>query len=81
MLALYFSFSIDKLQSYVTAAVEIKNRELIQGFEMQISRLISFMQDYFPADYKIMLDTGILAGQIAPKINILFLFSTHISSL
>lgn len=60
---------IDKLQSYVTAAVEIKNRELIQGFEMQISRLISFMEAYFPTDYKIMLDTGILAGQLAPKMN------------
>ena len=60
---------IDKLQSYVTAAVEIKNRELIQGFEMQISRLISFMEAYFPTDYKIMLDTGVLAGQLAPKMN------------
>lgn len=60
---------IDKLQSYVTAAVEVKNKELIQGFEMQISRLISFMEAYFPADYKIMLDTGILAGQLAPKMN------------
>ena len=60
---------IDKLQSYVTAAVEIKNRELIQSFEMQISRLISFMEAYFPTDYKIMLDTGVLAGQLAPKMN------------
>lgn len=60
---------IDKLQSYVADAVESKNRELIQGFEIQISRLISFMEAYFPTDYKIMLDTGILAGQIAPKIN------------
>jgi hypothetical protein len=60
---------IDKLQSYVADAVESKNRELIQGFEIQISRLISFMEAYFPTEYKIMLDTGILAGQIAPKIN------------
>ena len=60
---------IDKLQSYVASAVESKNRDLIQGFEMQISRLISFMQDYFPTDYKIMLDTGILAGQLAPEMN------------
>lgn len=60
---------IDKLQFYVADAVASKNKDLVQGFEIQISRLISFMEAYFPADYKIMLDTGILAGQIAPKIN------------
>lgn len=60
---------IDKLQAYVADAVEVKNRDIIQGFEMQISRLISFMEAYFPTDYRIMLDTGVLAGQIAPKIN------------
>lgn len=60
---------IDKLQSYVADAVEVKNRDIIQGFEIQISRLISFMEAYFPTDYRIMLDTGVLAGQIAPKIN------------
>jgi hypothetical protein len=60
---------IDKLQSYVASAVESNNKELIKGFEMQISRLISFMEAYFPTDYRIMLDTGILAGQLAPEIN------------
>lgn len=60
---------IDKLQSYVASAVESKNRDLIQSFEMQVSRLISFMEAYFPTDYKIMLDTGVLAGQLAPEMN------------
>lgn len=60
---------IDKLQSYVANAVEVKNKDLIQGFEIQISRLISFMEAYFPTDYKIMLDTGVLAGHLAPEIN------------
>lgn len=60
---------IDKLQSYVSSAVESKNRDLVQGLEIQVSRLISFMEAYFPADYKIVLDTGILAGHLAPEIN------------
>ena len=60
---------IDKLQGYVAGAVASQNKALVQGFEIQVSRLISFMQDYFPANYKIMLDTGILAGQLAPEMN------------
>ena len=60
---------IDKLQGYVVDAVASQNKALVQGFENQVSRLISFMQDYFPIDYKIMLDTGILAGQLAPEMN------------
>ena len=60
---------IDKLQGYVVDAVASQNKALVQGFEMQISRLISFMEAYFPTDYKIMLDTGILAGQLAPEMN------------
>ena len=60
---------IDKLQSYVVDAVASQNKALIQGFEIQVSRLISFMEAYFPANYKIMLDTGILAGQLAPEMN------------
>ena len=60
---------IDKLQGYVVDAVASQNKALVQGFENQVSRLISFMQDYFPANYKIMLDTGILAGQLAPEMN------------
>lgn len=60
---------IDKLQAYVDQSVNLRNKELIEAFEMQISRLISFMQDYFPAQYKIMLDTGILAGQLAPEMD------------
>lgn len=60
---------ISTLQSYISDSVNSRNNEIIQAFEMQISRLISFMQDYFPADYKILLDTGILAGELTPKIN------------
>ncbi len=60
---------ISTLQAYISDSVNSRNNEIIQAFEMQISRLISFMQDYFPADYKILLDTGILAGELTPKIN------------
>lgn len=60
---------ITTLQAYISDSVNSRNNEIIQAFEMQISRLISFMQDYFPADYKILLDTGILAGELTPKIN------------
>lgn len=60
---------ISTLQAYISDSVNSRNNEIIQAFEMQISRLISFMQDYFPADYKILLDTGTLAGELTPKIN------------
>lgn len=60
---------IDNLKAYVKEAVTEKNDELIESFETQISRLISFMRGFFPADYKIMLDTGILAGQLAPEMD------------
>lgn len=60
---------IDKLQAYVDQSVNNRNKDLIESFEMQISRLISFMQDFFPANYQIMLDTGILAGQLAPEMD------------
>lgn len=60
---------ITTLQAYISDSVNSRNNEIIQAFEMQISRLISFMQDYFPADYKILLDTGTLAGELTPQIN------------
>ena len=60
---------IDKLQAYVDQSVNMRNKDLIEAVEMQISRLISFMQAYFPSQYKIMLDTGILAGQLAPEMD------------
>lgn len=60
---------ISTLQAYISESVNSRNEDIIQAFEMQISRLISFMQDYFPADYNILLDTGILAGELTPKIN------------
>ena len=60
---------IDKLQAYVDESVNNRNIELIEAFEIQISRLILFLQNYFPTDYKIMLDTGVLAGQLAPEMN------------
>ena len=60
---------ISTLQAYISDSVNSRNNEIIQAFEMQISRLISFMQDYFPADYKILLDTGTLAGELTPQIN------------
>lgn len=60
---------IDKLQAYVDESVNMRNKDLVEGFEVQISRLILFMQNYFPANYQIMLDTGIMAGELAPVMN------------
>lgn len=60
---------INTLQAYIDESVNSRNNDLIESLEMQISRLISFLQAYFPIDYQIMLDTGILAGQLAPEMN------------
>lgn len=60
---------IDTLQAYINESVNSRNKDLLDGLESQISRLISFMQAYFPANYEIMLDTGILAGQLAPEMD------------
>lgn len=60
---------IDRLQAYIDQSVNSRNNDLLAGLEMQVSRLISFMQTYFPANYEIMLDTGILAGQLAPEMD------------
>ena len=60
---------IDVLQSYVDETVHNRNKELVESLEIQISRLIFFIQDYFPTDYKIVLDSGVLAGQLAPEMN------------
>lgn len=60
---------IDTLQAYINESVNSRNIELLAGLEIQVSRLISFMQAYFPTNYEIMLDTGILAGQLAPEMD------------
>ncbi len=60
---------IDRLQAYINDSVNNRNNDLLAGLEIQISRLIFFMQEYFPANYEIMLDTGILAGQLAPEMD------------
>ena len=60
---------IDTLKAYINESVNDRNNDLLSGLEMQVSRLISFMQAYFPANYEIMLDTGILAGQLAPEMD------------
>ncbi len=60
---------IEKLQAYIDESVNSRNNELLVGLEMQVSRLISFMQAFFPTNYEIMLDTGILAGQLAPEMD------------
>lgn len=60
---------IDKLQAYVDESVNKRNMELMESFEMQISRLILFLQNHFPSEYKIVLDTGVLTGQLAPEMN------------
>ena len=60
---------ISTLQTYIDESVNRRNSDLIDAFEMQISRLIYFMQENFPANYQIMLDTGTLAGELAPAMN------------
>lgn len=60
---------INTLQAYISDSVNSKNNDLIESLEMQISRLISFIQAYFPVNYEIVLDTGILAGQLAPEMD------------
>ena len=60
---------IKTLQAYIDDSVNRRNTDLISAFENQISRLISFISDYFPSEYKIMLDTGILAGEMAGRID------------
>ena len=60
---------ISTLQAYIEDSVNKRNAVLIDGFEIQVSRLISFMQGYFPTRYNLMLDTGILAGQLAPEMD------------
>lgn len=60
---------IDRLRAYIDESVNARNMELVEAFEIQISRLILFLQNYFPVNYQIMLDTGILAGELTPNIN------------
>ena len=60
---------IDTLQAYIDESVNNRNIDLIEGFETQVSRLILFIQNYFPSEYKIVLDTGVLTGQLAPEMN------------
>lgn len=60
---------IKTLQTYIDDSVNRRNTDLISAFENQISRIISFISDYFPSEYKIMLDTGILAGEMAGQID------------
>lgn len=61
---------ISVLQNYVDESVGNRNKEIVAGFEIQVSRLISFMQTFFPKDYNIMLDTGVLAGELAPAMDV-----------
>lgn len=60
---------IDRLKAYIDESVKHRNIDLIESLEIQISRLILFMQNYFPENYQIMLDTGTLAGELTPTIN------------
>lgn len=60
---------IDRLKTYIDESVNAGNMKLIEAFEVQISRLILFLQNYFPVNYQILLDTGILAGELTPNIN------------
>lgn len=60
---------IDRLKAYIDESVKDRNKDLSESLEIQFSRLILFLQSYFPANYQITLDSGILAGELAPGIN------------
>lgn len=60
---------ISTLQAYIDDSVNRRNQDLVSGLENQVSRLISFMEGYFPTQYNLMLDSGILAGQLAPEMD------------
>lgn len=60
---------ISTLQAYIDESVNRRNQDLVSGLENQVSRLISFMEGYFPTNYNLMLDSGILAGQLAPEMD------------
>ena len=60
---------IDRLKAYIDESVKDRNKDLSESLEIQFSRLILFMRNYFPANYQITLDSGILAGELAPGIN------------
>lgn len=60
---------IDRLKAYIDESVNDRNKDLSESLEIQFSRLILFMQNYFPVSYQITLDSGILAGELAPGIN------------
>lgn len=60
---------IDRLKAYIDESVNDRNKDLSESLEIQFSRLILFMRNYFPANYQITLDSGILAGELAPGIN------------
>lgn len=60
---------IDRLKAYIDESVKDRNKALSESLEIQFSRLILFLQSYFPANYQITLDSGILAGELAPGIN------------
>lgn len=61
---------ISVLQKYVDESVGRRNQDIISAFEIQVSRLISFMQAFFPKEYKIMFETGVLAGELAPAMDV-----------
>lgn len=60
---------IDTLQAYINESVNSRNMELIAAIEIQISRLILFLQENMPADYQIRLDSGALVGELAPAMD------------
>lgn len=60
---------IDRLKAYIDESVKDRNKDLSESLEIQFSRLILFLQNYFPVSYQITLDSGILAGELAPGIN------------
>lgn len=62
---------IDKLQGYVSASV----KQEVSGMEHNISRIYEIMANFFPQfvqgmDRQVILDTGVLVGEIAPAMDV-----------
>lgn len=62
---------IDKLQGYVSASV----KQEVSGMERNISRIYEIMANFFPQfvqgmDRQVILDTGVLVGEIAPAMDV-----------
>ena len=60
---------ISTLQQYVSEAVAANNGVIAQAFNDGIMKLISFMQSSQNSNLQVVLDSGVLVGEIAPAMD------------